>query len=153
MASDFDRDNLRKHELANSSSKKFSIFYWGNLMKLRPKRVVITATREELTRESYLYRLWTATKSMGFSRRQWLNDLAAGIYDFDGKIVMADGRVWPVPDIDAVMGNDADFRWLSYYLEEHYGMPKRKIKTLERLRVLDLYFRISRPNIARHFGK
>lgn len=114
------------------------------------KRVVTVASKQELIDPHYSRRLWLAARNMPYSRRQWLNKLAEAIYGFDGVILLPDGRRFPLPDIDAVMG---DPRWLSYYFEELNGLPKREVKLIERLLILDLYFRIAKPDIQRHFGR
>jgi len=91
---------------------------------------------------------------MGISRRNWLNVIAEVIYDFisgGGIILNSDGSEWTVPDIDDVMG---DPRWISILLEDIDGKPKRTgIRKLKALQLFDLFFRIDKPKIARHFGR
>jgi len=70
--------------------------------------------------------------------------------NFEGYIVIDNGMVWPIPDVDNVLG---DPRWFSYYFEEVEGEPRREVRLIERLRLIDLYFKIKHPNIARHFDK
>lgn len=98
----------------------------------------------------YKKRLWLAARNMGISRRNWPNVIADAIYNFRGIILLPSGIRWPIPDIDSVMG---DPRWLSYYFEELNGDPRRGVILLERLRILDVYFKIKHPKIAKHFNK
>ena len=114
------------------------------------KTFIVTASNGDLKNEVYLMRLWIAAKNMSYSRRQWPNIIFRAIYDYKGVILCPDGRIWPIPDIDQVMG---DSRWFSYYFEESEGKPLRTVRLLERLRVLDLFFRIEKPNIQAHFGR
>jgi len=117
----------------------------------RLKRVVVVATKAELTNLHYFLRLWMAIRASLISRRKWLDVLAEAIYGFDGVILLPDGRLWSVPDIDDVIG---DPRWISILLEDVDGRPKRtNIRKIEALRLFDLYFRIKHPDIARHFGR
>ena len=119
-------------------------------MSKKSKRIVYVASKEQLTNPHYLLRLWLAARNMPFSRRSWPDVLTLGIYGFNGVILCPNGRPWPVPDIDAVMG---DPRWLSYYFEEIEGKPKRSVRVTERLRLIDLWFRIARPEIQKHFER
>lgn len=99
---------------------------------------------------SYKKRLWLAARNMNISRRRWPDVIADAIYNFEGYIVIDNGMLWPIPDVDNVLG---DPRWFSYYFEEVEGEPRREVRLIERLRLLDLYFKIKHPNIARHFDK
>ena len=119
-------------------------------MTLEQKRSILLASKEELTRDSYVNRLWLAARNMPYSRRIWPEALCDAIYHFDGTFIMPDGRIWPVPDIDYVMG---DTRWISMWFEERDGKPRRTTYQIERLRLFDLYFKINYPLIARHFGR
>jgi hypothetical protein len=115
------------------------------------KKIVVIATRQELTDRHYFLRLWLAMRNMGISRRKWPDELAGVIYGFDGVILCPDGRPWPVPDVDRVLG---DPRWISMLLEDVGGAPRRfNIRKIEALRLIDLYFRIKHPHIQRHFGR
>lgn len=119
-------------------------------MQLREQRVITVASDAQLLNPHYRRRLWIALRNEGISRRKWPDALAAAIYDFDGAILNPNGTRWNIPDIDDVMG---DPRWLSALLEECNGEPCRDTCKIERLRILDLYFRIKHPNIQRHFGR
>ncbi|MCB1935507.1 MAG: hypothetical protein KDF59_06160 [Nitrosomonas sp.] len=119
-------------------------------MQLQVRRVIKVASDAQLLNPHYRRRLWIALRNEGISRRTWPDVLAATIYDFDGEILNPNGTPWDVPYIDDVMG---DPRWISALLEECNGEPCRDTRMIERLRLLDLYFRIKRPHIQRHFGR
>ena len=119
-------------------------------MSQEKHRIVYIATSEELTDPVYSARLWLAARNMPYSRRQWPVILCRDIYDFPGTILCPDGRKWPTPDIDDVMG---DPRWFSYYFEETNGQPRRQVRLIERLKTLDLWFRIAKPQIQVHFSR
>lgn len=114
------------------------------------KRVVVVASKAELTNPHYNKRLWLAARNMLISRRNWPDVIAAALYDFTGDIMLGNGMRWPIPDVDDVLG---DPRWFSYYFEDVGGEPRRTVRLIERLRLIDLYFRIKHPHIARHFGR
>ncbi len=122
-------------------------------MHKKTKRFVIVASNQELTSLAYRRRLWIATRNLPVSRRALINLIAAVLYDYKGKVIWPNGWVWPIPDIDELF--DIDGRWLSLWLEDCDGEPKRQPRStsIEKLRVIDLYFRIKYPDIARHFGK
>ena len=122
----------------------------GLIMLTQTKRVIVVASNTELTNSVYSQRLWLAARNMPISRRQWLNVIADTLYFFEGDILFPDGRLWPMPDIDDVFG---DARWISLYFEECDGKPRREVRLIERLRIFDLYFRIAKPHIQRHFGR
>lgn len=119
-------------------------------MLAKKKCTVMVASKAELTNTHYSKRLWLAARNISISRRQWPDVIANAVYGFDGDILLPDGRLFPIPEIDDVLG---DPRWFSYYFEELDGNPRRPVRLIERLRVIDLYFRIVHPNIARHFGR
>ncbi len=119
-------------------------------MLVKYKKVIIVASDKELTDPHYSQRLWLAARNMPISRRQWLDVMANTIFNFDGVILSPEGTLWPIPEVDDVMG---DPRWISLYFEESDGKPRRAVKLIERLRMLDLYFRIAKPHIQRHFKR
>ncbi|ODS22476.1 hypothetical protein AB835_13910 [Candidatus Endobugula sertula] len=104
---------------------------------------------------SYYRRLWLTIKNIPLSRREWLDTLANMLRDYDGMIYTEDGQLYEFPFIDDVFANDADMRWISYYLEpdETGFLPRSKSRKIERLQLLDLYCRIKLPDIARHFAR
>lgn len=116
-------------------------------------RVICVATNDQLTNAAYLRRLWIAARNLAISRRKLIDQMAATIYDFRGRIIWPNGIKWVIPDIDDLF--DIDGRWISLWLEESDGEPKRQPRStsIEKLRMIDLFFRIRYPDIARHFGK
>ena len=119
-------------------------------MLYQAKSVIYVASKAELASSSYTQRLWLAARNMPISRRKWPDVIAQAIYHFEGDILLPDERSFPIPDVDDVLG---DPRWFSYYFEELDGKPRREVRLIERLRLIDLYFRIAKPNIQRHFGR
>lgn len=118
-------------------------------------RTVVVATRAELKNEHYYRRLWLAARNISLSRRRWLDELAACVYDFRGSIIHPSGDPYIIPDIDTLFGNDPDMRWLSYFLGTDTSgfSPRAMSRKFERVQFIDLYFKIKHPNIAAHFGK
>ncbi|MER2511212.1 MAG: hypothetical protein ABTQ25_02115 [Nitrosomonas ureae] len=120
-------------------------------MLSQSKRVVVVASKAELTNPHYSRRLWLAARNMHISRRKWPDVIADAIYNFKGEIMIGNGMCWPLPYMEDVYGNDS--RWFSYYLEAIDGEPRRTVRLIERLRLIDIYFRIKYPHIAQHFGR
>lgn len=116
---------------------------------------VVMATDYQLQRLSHHYRLALAAKAEGISRRKWADAIADAIYGFEGTIYYADGRKFDPTDteIDDTF-DDPEFRWISDFLgfadvhpaDRRQG-PQRR--TIARLRLIDLYFRIKHPERAR----
>jgi|GEM_PF-1542169 len=108
-----------------------------------------------LLSEHYYRRLWLATRNLDIPRRSWLDELADTFRDFGGQLIKPNGQTYEIPLVDDVFGDDTDMRWLGYYLladvSGHY--PRSKCRKIERLQLLDLYFRIKYPQIAKHFAK
>lgn len=120
-------------------------------MRYKKKRIVFVTEADKFRNTQRVKRLWLAARNMNISRREWPNVIADAIYNFDGDIMISNGMRWPIPLVDDVLG---DPRWLSYYFEEdEEGEPLREVRLIERLRLLDLYFKIKHPEIVRHFGK
>jgi len=114
-------------------------------------RIVFVVSVAILNDPVYQKRLWIAARNMLISRRKWADAIADAIFNFQGTILLPSGMRWPIPDVDKVLG---DPRWFSYYFEaDENGEPRRSVLMLERLRVIDLFFRIKYPHIAKHFGK
>ncbi len=118
-------------------------------MKYSEKLIIVSIGI--LNNPVYKKRLWLAARNMGISRRNWPNVIADAIYNFRGIILLPSGIPWPIPDVDKVFG---DPRWFSYYFEVGKNdEPRRDVIMLERLRLIDLFFKIKHPKIARHFSK
>lgn len=115
--------------------------------------VVYVATDAELRNEHYYRRLWMAMRSREIPRRDWLDELANTFRDAEAEFCYRSGKPYELPDIDDIF-DDPDMRWISAFLQPGADgeMPASRSTKLERLRVLDLYFRVRYPLIARHFG-
>lgn len=124
-------------------------------MLSQPVSVVYVATHSELMRKSYYRRLWIAARNLHIPRRAWLDEIADTLRDFDGMILYRSGIRYNIPDIDEVFGDDPDVRWLGYYFlaDQYHKYPKHKSRKLQRLELIDLYFRIRYPQLAKKFGK
>lgn len=124
-------------------------------------RRIVVASDRELRRRSYFARLAMATKALqaelDISRREMPDWIADTIYEHRGEIVSPDGRPFDVSDtdIDDAFNNDGSFRWLSGFVRFAEESPRQapQSRVLDRLRLIDLAFRIARPDVARHFGR
>jgi hypothetical protein len=105
--------------------------FFLQLEEVAMSRVVYLATDEELSNPVYLLRLWLAARNMPYSRREWLDKLCSGIYDFDGEIRDKYDLPWHIPDdyIDSVMG---DSRWISYF----FGSSRISVGVTERFQAV-----------------
>lgn len=116
------------------------------------RRAIRVARDTELGRKSHQQRLAIAVEAIDVSRRELLNLLADVIYGFDGVILWPNGGVFEVTDtlIDDVF-DDPDGRWISDMIRKAHEPPRQRAqkRTLARLRLLDLYFRIQHPERAR----
>lgn len=115
-------------------------------------KTVVMATDFQLGRISHVARLSIAAVAEGFSRREWPNAIADAVYGFEGTIYFADGRKFEPTDteVDDTFA-DPDFRWISDFLAFADVPPRQRPqrRTLARLRLIDLYFRIKYPERAR----
>lgn len=126
-------------------------------MLCKHKRIVTVATTAELKNEHYYRRLWLAARNIQYGRRKWPDELSDCFIDcgYSYEVQYPSGETFPIPDIDETFGNDPDARWVSDYLmADQSGMrPRYKSRKLGRVQLIDLYFRIKYPHIARHFGR
>ena len=108
-----------------------------------------------LLSEHYYRRLWLAVRNITITRREWLDELADTFRDFHGEIYQSDNQPYEIPLVDDVFNDDFDMRWLGYYLEadDTGSNPRIKSRKIERLQLLDLYFQIKHPHIAKHFER
>lgn len=119
------------------------------------KQKIRLAHPSVLLSEPYYRRLWMAVRNAKIARRDWLDELADTFRDFSGEIVTPSGVPYEIPFVDDVFGDDEDMRWFGYYLQTDPSgeYPRCKCRKIERLQLLDLYFRIKQPHIARHFNR
>lgn len=125
-------------------------------MLYNKKRVVYVATDAEILNEHYYRRLWIAARNINIPRRSWLDEIANCIRDsYDIKILHPSGEPYSIPFVDDVFNDDDDMRWMGEFLRSDPGGegPRHKSRMTERLKLIDLYFRIKLPNIAWHFGR
>ena len=126
-----------------------------------PKRKIVVATDDELQQLAYFRRLAIASAALmdedAVSRREFPNWVADAIFNFDGPILWPHGGAFIVRDtaIDDAFNNDGSFRWLSGFIRFAEDPPRQapQYRVLARLRLIDLAFKIDKPDIARHFGR
>lgn len=116
---------------------------------------VFVATDEELSDIHYYLRVWLAARNLPISRRRWLDEIADTFRDYEGTIWGTDGEVYEIPLVDEVFGGDYEMRWMSGYLrpDSTGTRPDQLTPRLERVRLIDLYFKIRYPQLARHFKR
>ena len=122
---------------------------------------IVVATDEELTRRSYFQRLAIAAAALmaeaEVSRREFPNWMADVILSYEGKVMWPHGGPFTVRDtaIDDAFNNDGSFRWLSGFINFAEAAPRQnpQYRILTRLRLIDLAFKIDKPDVARHFGR
>lgn len=124
-------------------------------------REIIVAEDAHLRRRSYFLRMAIATRALmeelELSRRAFPNWLADVIYPYDGPILYPGGKPFIINDtsVDDAFGDDGSFRWLSGFINFADTPPRQapQWRVLDRLRLVDLAFKIARPDTARHFGR
>ncbi|WP_072377306.1 hypothetical protein [Hyphomicrobium sp. NDB2Meth4] len=114
-------------------------------------RVIRVASDTELRRRSHFQRLAIATAALEVSRRGLIQLMADTLYEFQGSILHPNGAPYEVPDIDDAFGNDGSFRWVTDFIRFAEEPPRQlpQARIIERLRLIDLYFRIKHPERAR----
>ena len=110
------------------------------------RRVIVVARDDELRRRSHVRRLAMATRALNLPRREIPNWLADTTFGYRGRITWSGGKVFEIgdEDIDAAFNHDGSFRWLSDFLNFANRTPEiaPQDRVLERLRLIDLAFRI-----------
>lgn len=116
-----------------------------------PARTVVVASDTALRSLSHFQRLSIATAALEVSRRELPNLIADTIYNFEGKIVWPNGTTYDLPDVDDAFGGEGSFRWVSDFIRFAEVPPRQhpQRRVIERLRLIDLYFRIAYPERAR----
>ena len=124
-------------------------------MQCEAKRIVYVCTDAELKNPHYYNRLWLGARNLKLPRRKWLDELADCFCAYRGEVLYPSGQPYELPLIDEAFGDDIDCRWLSYYLmpDATGNYPISKSRMFDRIRLIDLYFKIRYPSIAAHFGK
>lgn len=124
-------------------------------------RTIVVASDAELRRRAYFRRMAMATRALmeelELSRRTFPDWLADVIYLYEGPVVLRGGNAFRVTDsaIDDAFGDDGSFRWLSDFVRFADTPPRQapQWRVIERLRLIDLAFKIARPDVAQHFGR
>ncbi len=121
------------------------------------QRQITVACNDMLSRRSHVQRLAIASRALGLSRREFPNTMADVIFGFEGEVSWPNGDVFVVEDedIDAAFNDDGSFRWLSDFLAFADLAPRQRpqARILERLRLIDLMFRIAYPERAKWIAK
>ncbi|WP_193169957.1 hypothetical protein [Nisaea nitritireducens] len=124
-------------------------------------RTIVVASDTELRRRSYFRRMAMATRALieelELSRRTFPDWVADVIYPYEGPILHPGGEPFTVIDtsVDDAFADDGSFRWLSGFVAFAETAPRQapQWRVLDRLRLIDLAFKIARPDTARHFGR
>jgi len=123
---------------------------------IKDRRVVV-ASYAQLGRKSHVQRLAMATRALELPRRAIPDWIADQVYGFEGEILWPDGAPFVVTDtaIDEAFNDDGSFRWLSDFLRFADTEPRQRpqARVLDRLRLIDLAFRIAKPDQARLIGR
>jgi hypothetical protein len=110
-----------------------------------------------LGRISHFQRLAMATRDLGLSRREIPNWIADVVHGFDGRIEWPNGAPFVVTDeaIDAAFNDNGSFRWISDFIAFALVPPRQRpqARVIERLRLIDLAFRIAHPERAAWIAK
>jgi hypothetical protein len=126
----------------------------GPLASNDNRKAIIVACDKELRRPVHFSRMGMACSGLTFSRRGFADELANTLYLYEGDIYWPQGDIFSFHDtaIEDAFSNDLGFRWLSDFARVQTP-PSRapQYRLVARLRLIDTYFLIKRPNIARHF--
>lgn len=111
----------------------------------KPTPTYQLASDEQLLKHSYFSRLQNTVRSFPISEREWSTKIQNMLLkvDMQGGRIMTAPEPYPIPRIDDL----APDRFLRDFL------ASQECKDLEIARIVDLYFRVLYPRIARHFNK
>ena len=131
----------------------------ANGPKSLPK--IYVASDDELLSKSYFRRFAIASVALKtelkLTRVEFPSWMADVVHGYEGKILWCHGGPFTVSDtaIDDAFDNEGSFRWLSdlFQFAEVELKQRPQHRLVARLRLIDLAFRISRPDSARHFGR
>jgi len=119
--------------------------------------VIFCAPHFRLLSKPYFRRLAIATANLGITRREIPNWMADVLFGYEGVIIDAVGMPVELRDtaIDDAFNDDGSFRWLSDFMRfSHVPMKQNpQYKLVARLTLIDLAFKIDKPDIARHFSR
>lgn len=119
------------------------------------ERRVRLASDSDLRNPLYLTGLVAAMRALGLARRAWRDAIADALRDYEGELAGPDGAPIEAPLVDDHFPTDDDQRWLSDFVKDRAdGSPVRLTRrTRERVRLIDLYFRLRAPAVAATFGR
>ena len=125
------------------------------MSSLLKTEMVMVATKQELFNEHYYRRLWMVARNLKIGRRKWLDEISLAFFRYQGAILNSNGTNFIILDIDSVFGDDPDMRWLSYYFkaDETDKTPRTVSRKFQRVQLIDLYIRITRPEMAKHIAR
>ena len=115
-------------------------------MQQKPAPKFTLATNAQLKNPPYCARLKLAVANMEISDREWPTEIQDMLLQVD----MQNGQIWTAPEqvaiplIDDVWGDERFVR--RFLASETCEHP-------DKVRWLDLYFRVKHPRVARHFGR
>ncbi len=115
-------------------------------MQQKPNPKFHLAATVQLRDPHYFARLQMAAAGCGISDR----DFATAVQDMLLRIDMQDGEIWTTPErVEIPLIDEAwsDERYLRRFLEA------KTCEHPQKARWIDLYFRVTHPQIARHFGR
>lgn len=113
----------------------------------KTRKTITVATDDELQRNSYRNRMKVAVQNVDIGSREWPTEIQnMFLYvDMRGiKLRYANGKPFAIPLVDDVWKNE---RYVRLFLESDF------CEFPEKDRLIDLYFRVTYPDIARHFGR
>lgn len=127
----------------------------GGKMLPRDQRVVFVASDADLRNPLYLASLKSAVASLGLPRRQWRDAIADAVRDHEGPLLHSDGHVYEPPLVDDHFPEDEDQKWVSNFAKRAgEGKSARlQARVLERVRLIDLFFRIRFPELVAGFER
>lgn len=115
------------------------------------KRILIVGSRETVVKPSYRGRLQMAAQSVNILQYTLPDMIVDAIYTFDGNFMTENGIRWPVPNVQDVLGDPQHFfHSLELVVNDDLHPDARLIGLLQ---LVDIYFRIRHPDLAKHFGR
>lgn len=111
-----------------------------------PNPKLFLASIAQLKRSSYFLRLQTAVRNSGISERDWPTVIQDTLLHLDmrGARIFTAPEPYPTPLVDDVWKSE---RYIGDFL------AASSCKYPDRDRLIDLYFRVNAPQIAKHFDR
>lgn len=121
---------------------------------IRKQHRVYVASENDLRSPLYLNSLKAAMGMLGLPRRRWRDAIADALCAYEGDFVGPRGEIYMPPEIDDAFPEHIDQRWISDFIARRFqkGTPVRLHKrSIERIRLIDLYFRLRYPEVVANF--